>query len=81
VTETTCQHCGHPAILHAMTGLRCELCDCLGLHAPPPAARPAGYLWQRVEDRCRVCGKDLGCSVRFLAVAVCVDCAQAATPP
>ena len=46
VNETTCQHCGHPAITHGLPGLRCELCgSCPGLHSPPPAARPPGYLW------------------------------------
>jgi hypothetical protein len=55
VSEATCPNCGHPAIMHAMMGHRCEVCaGCPGLHAAAPVARPPGYLWEIVEDRCRV---------------------------
>ena len=52
---------------------------CPGLHAPAPAAQPPGYLWQVVEDRCGVGGKDLDHTFRFLCAGVCVDCAPAPT--
>ena len=80
MTEATCQHCGHSAIMHATMGQRCELCaGCPGLHAPASAARPPGYLWEIVEDRCGACGKYLGDTLRFLHVGACQDCAQART--
>ena len=66
MSEMTCQNCGHSTIAHGRTGLRCELCDCSGLHAPALVARPPGYLWKIVEDRCRVCGKYIGDTLRFL---------------
>lgn len=72
MSEVTCQHCGYTAIVHATMGQRCELCaGCPGLHVPSPVARPTGYLWEIVEDRCRVCGKSLGATLRFLHVGVC----------
>jgi hypothetical protein len=80
VSEATCQHCGHPAIMHGMTRLRCGLCvACPGLHAPAAAARPPGYLWEIAEDTCRVCGAYIGDALRFLHVGVCANCAQAPT--
>jgi hypothetical protein len=79
VSEATCQNCGHPAINHARIEQRCELCaGCPGLNAPAPAARPPGYLWEIVEDRCRVCGTYIGDTFRFLQVGVCAHCAPSA---
>ena len=77
VSEATCQNCGHPAIMHAMMGHRCEICaGCPGLHAAAPVARPPGYLWEIVEDKCRLCGTYIGDTLRFLQVGVCNDCPQ-----
>ena len=77
MNERTCQHCGHQAMTHVLAGLRCELCaSCPGLHAPAAAPRPPGYLWEIAEDRCRVCGRYIGDTLRFLYVGVCNDCAQ-----
>ena len=78
MSEATCRNCGHPVIMHATMAHRCELsADCHGLHAPAPTARPPGYLWEIVEDRCRVCGTYIGDTLRFLQVGVCTGCARA----
>ena len=78
VSEATCQNCGHPATMHAMTGKRYELCVmCPGVHAPAPAAHRPGYLWKIAEDTCRGCGAYIGDTPRFLHVGVCKDCAPA----
>jgi hypothetical protein len=59
-----------------MMAHRCELCaGCLRLHNG--ARREAsGYLWEIVEDRCGVCAKYIGDTLRFLLVRVYEGCAR-----
>ena len=46
MSEVKCQRCGHPAIMHAIMGQRCELCAGRpGLHASASALRRPDRRW------------------------------------